>query len=40
MSKEQDERYILNPETNRFVLKTGAIGKSIMNKKNEKIVNP
>jgi hypothetical protein len=37
MSKEQDERYILNPETNRFVLKTGTIGKSIMNKKNEKI---
>lgn len=37
MSKEDDERYILNPETNRYVLKSGAIGKSIMAKKNVKI---
>ena len=35
MSKEYDERYILNPDTNRMVLKSGAIGKSIMAKKNE-----
>jgi hypothetical protein len=33
MSKENDERYILNPDTNRYVLKSGAIGKSIMSKK-------
>lgn len=37
MSKENDERYILNPDTNRYVLKTGAIGKNIMSKKNENL---
>jgi hypothetical protein len=39
MSKNNNPLYILNPQTQRYVLKTGSIGKSILNetKKNTKI---
>lgn len=38
MSKNNNPLYILNPQTQRYVLKTGSIGKSILNetKKNHK----
>lgn len=38
MSKNNNPLYILNPQTQKYVLKTGSIGKSILNetKKNHK----
>ncbi len=40
MSKKLDEKYILNPDTNRCVLKTGTIGKRILNNKTLKTIVP